>query len=769
MAESLPIVNSSGTMLPQDAQEVLNQAAAVTSAFTMSEANSSGQQLSVNATQRLVATVEAVQSSLTRGLFRSFNGSQASTPQVLTVQSPALTMTVAALPPASGQVTVGPGSLPGVPLAQNLPQEALAAATQALASVGSGSSQIGISSCRWKGFNPLGPAKISETQQEVKAAGDIISLSITDSKGKLLPIQNLGKPIVLAIPISLVKPNFTQDDVEQMLLDGSFPQCRWWNETLRSWQGEGCKGMSLQKRGMELLCACTHLTTFGAFVSPLGERGLSMGDIEGVFQFLWMILTQCANVASLWSAEGTTALQAGTWASRGSASSVFIVMSLLLLALPLAFFVDRFNYQDLRAVWSRMEHVHWFDLKVALLNAHAFIWHPVLWKRSMARGLVLSVVGQRLGISQDTVEIILEAQRERPGFQPDLEETRNRPWLSLEATITKAACRMNLYKESVLEDFTFQGIPERESLPLWRWLGLLLRRACYLYLRTLIAGHPIMFLGLSDLYILPSQRALLFAVQYLGAIFGNAFWFQSAGMTLTFGSPDECIMTNLADRIHKALPVSLVCVLISAGPSQILYYMISARPRGENALSKARKDALLCALSYTLGFSLLVWYLLYLCAFLANVHESSAELWMLSAFQSVLCSLIVLPLLQALIYTGFVICFLLREPTLAADIFTDEPWRPSSGGKRREGAPEAEPGATEHRVIHVRAAALEHRVLSEEEPQLSRVVFSGPLDEADDIALNHVWPSRVHLLPDPEQVLLPGQPRPVLALQHMLG
>lgn len=645
--------------------------------------------------------MEVAAAGLIAGAFGNASQASALTMKVITLVAGGISVTAAKLPmppkcqgPLSSQ-DVAPS---GLPLAQALPWCALQEAGQDPAlPASSADAHIYLTSCRWSAHNPYGRAtnlQADGTIEEVDPMSRVVSLSVTDSKGKKRAIRNLKEPFVLALP--LAKLNLTQDDLEQMMMEGCLPECRFWNETELRWSRDGCKTRSIRHTdsGPELLCACTHLTTFAAFKSPIEIVSQLLGDVS---QFLCQTLVICARVGALFSPEGLEALQQGRWATRDSATVFFlpsILISLLLIATAVR---DIRRRKELPWIWSAIEHVAWPTCSSLIADVAEFLGKPWRWPLRFARFAMESVVASQLGVNQATLKILEEAKYSGPGYTPTLQELSGRSQNGVAAKVVQASLQMALYKDLAKDKFAFRHMPSLDSVGRLKWAGSLLRRLIILQCQTFWAVHLLNFPLLIDLYTFSSQRVVVLAVQFLGSLFGCALYFQQT-TALTFRSPAKCATTSFGQRVQKAIPISVVSALISTGSSQLLYNMISVRPRPDQIIGQ-QVDRAMGVLFYVLGLSLCGFFLLYIAAFLANVDAESAESWVLTAAWTVTNSIILTPLAQSFFFVAWPVIYLQRYPSLLDEIFVQ-------GGELEDvgNDPETPQGATIKKKVLVRGA-----------------------------------------------------------------
>lgn len=511
--------------------------------------------------------------------------------------------------------------------------------------------------------------------------------------GKKVSLSDLPEPLMLVIPLS--KLNVSQDDFEGMMIANRIPECRFWNETESRWAGDGCKTMGIRDLGNrpELLCACTHLTTFAVFESP--DKVL-IEIAKDVGQFLYTTVVLCARVDALFSPEGMEALQSGRWVTRASAVVFFLPAIVLFLKLVLTAVWDVQHRKDLPWIWAGMKHVTWPSCQTVVGDIHEFIFKPWRWPLRLARFTMETVVAKDLSMQQVTLKIVEEAKYKTPGFEPTSADLRGRDPEGSAVLVAKAAAQMRLYKDHVRDEFIFRHLPTIDSVGKRRWACFLVRRCCALLFHVFRAIHPLMFPALIDLYTFSSQRVVALAIQVLGSLFGCALYYQQT-TAHTFHSPTECATTTFDERVRKAIPISIVSALISTGTSQALYNMISARPRPDQRIGH-HKDRVVGILFYILGLGVCGFFLMYIAAFLANVSEESAESWLLSAAWTLTSTVLFLPFGQALCMVLWTVTFLYYYPSLVSKIFVE-----GEESEKDKDDPETPKGVTSTRKIVVRS------------------------------------------------------------------
>lgn len=653
-----------------------------------------------NLTRRLAAALEEGLRAWQKGML--YNASS----QSQTLEAGGIQMTVGVLPfAASGQAAVPP---PGLPLHGSISPSVMQKASQGQTL--SNTSTFGFTSCRWKAMNPYG-LTVNETDQSFPAQssssqvatptnitgplGDVVTLTMY-SAGNKVEVQDLEEPLTLAIPIALAERRFTQDDMEQFLIQGFFPECRWWCSVMKSWKGSGCRVLQLRNDGTELLCACTHLTPFAPHLGPIGLLEQTLRD---VVQFIVAQTVECAQ-ATIFTQESLAALQDDLWVTRVSASTFFTLLVVTAAVLSLSGLRDIFNRKELRDTWAEMTEVSWFNLAKVLADFSKLLKSPYLWKYTFVRGAVEGITASSLGISQDTICVLEEAHFKRPGYHPDPAEAAGKSWFSLAGTVVKASDSLAQCKQQALDAFLLKGLPSSEEASSFKRIGWLARHGLVLFFRTFVAVHPIRSLLVTDLYTLVVHRAFVLGVQLLGSIFCSALWFHQSGSALSLRNAVECRSlrgSTIGEKIITAIPITIASTVVASGPSIILYNLVSARPRGQEN-SGSLSDAVLGVLFFFLGLGLSSWYLFYIAAFLANVSDEAANQWTACAACTILSSLLFSPLIQAAYTVVLAPCFLLKDATLSELVLAYQCEQPEEGAHTGGHVPQ------ETRVVFIRPA-----------------------------------------------------------------
>lgn len=657
----------------------------------------------IPAMQKLVGAVEDLSGNVAAGMCTttttftwSEGEEQTSVVTTMAMEADGLRVTAASIAFKPGSQIQDPVSLPSTlfPLARELPICALRAGEDATTNLPS--QAIGLSSVRWDSMNPYGPAAVgSGTSQKVAMpVGDVVSLTLRTSQGTPIVVKDLPQPIVLAVPTK----GMTQDDVEAFLMNGTFPQCRWLNDTVQKWQGEDCRTLGIQKNGAELVCSCTHLTTFGAFVTPVDVFFAELGDF---FEGLVNVLIYCASVQALFSEEGWQEMRTGAWANEAAASLFYILVLLLGGAQIASWLRDIHDHEELKEVWAEMTHVRWFELCRWLEEYWAFLMHPSAWSSHFVRSFINHHVAVHLGISQGSLSIIEEAQQAPEGYNPVLTNVSQRSKWSMTAGVIKAARRIELQRDCVIDDFSLKTLGAASGKRIVTAL-LILRRLVKLWLRSFVVVHGWTVPVVIDLDSLVSHRTLIVTVQLLGSLWCTALYFHASGTASAPWSPDECVPTEILRKLQVVIPVGFVSTLVSQVPSLVLYNMVGARPCPPDRKSQRVTVAISYVVFYLTGLGLCAFYMIFIASFLANVSAASASYYVLSAMSTMLSSALLMPLVQAAMYSTALVIFLWRDPTLPKQIFGVEPQHEERKENELEEASEGQPN---YRTIVVKEAA----------------------------------------------------------------
>merc|ERR1712217_155291 len=90
---------------------------------------------------------------------------------------------------------------------------------------------------------------------------NVVSMGLSGATGEAGKIDHLRDPIL--IWLSTTSGQYGRFAAQ--MRDGQVPQCLFWDPVKMDWAGDGCKVLDVRNGGEEMLCSCTHLTSFGAF------------------------------------------------------------------------------------------------------------------------------------------------------------------------------------------------------------------------------------------------------------------------------------------------------------------------------------------------------------------------------------------------------------------------------------------------------------------------------------------------------------------------
>merc|ERR1712048_1503065 len=124
---------------------------------------------------------------------------------------------------------------------------------------------------------------------------------MNNKNGAKTKIQDLEQGIELALPLDQASDaDERRQRLEEDLLIGVVPQCKYWDKEAQDWSTDGCKAMKLTDDGEILLCSCIHLTDFNSVSEAAdGALGGSNADVMTKFSLdglradnpvLWFVL-----------------------------------------------------------------------------------------------------------------------------------------------------------------------------------------------------------------------------------------------------------------------------------------------------------------------------------------------------------------------------------------------------------------------------------------------------------------------------------------------
>lgn len=623
---------------PDNARTMLSLIAGVVSSFGPTTNASTGQQagqLAETVGRMLVSNLRAAKSQT----------GTSSTAEISEVSVAGLQLLAASIPAGS----TGRDLLPGFALAGGLPTSAVDTATQQLRDAGffGYDPSLGLVSSKWAGAGPYGQG----SRWASMALGDSVTLALVLPESSEVIVQDLALPIRLVIP--LARSGLSASDLEQMLLDDSVPECRWWDEQHGDWSTGGCRALSISSDGRDLLCSCTHLTAFGAFPSVADKGLLALGSLEEMF--LSSLL--CANVNGLFTLVGAANLQLNPWWSRPSGQLYFCCTALFVLCLlghllldlwlarchgevleELAEVVDELSTDEQEIVevtlWGRF--VRWLNfLPVSYKGRQR-------WKKEAAELVVLTVVGCRLGVCAETMKLFLGAA------------AKQRRWTD-DSPLSKMATsvRMDLALAETCQTAYTGAVAEFKQGGRLRLLHMA---------RLFIAWHPLREALDPSLPRLHFARAQLLLSQLVGSIAVSGFFFLGENAALSVDSPSSCHFTTDSRFLMHGLVAGLGSMVLARLPNVLL---TRVEPLRVQSRARPLRNKLKAIGFYATEFLLIMFYLLYIAAFLANIQEQSAWLWMQwGALWCFIDKLLITPLRVAVGFTLRSLILFRLEPTL---------------------------------------------------------------------------------------------------------
>lgn len=553
-----------------------------------------------------------------------------------------------------------------IPLAAPIPADLL----QKVAKV---TSAIGLRSIRWSGVNPYGPY-IGNNATE-GPVGDVVSLSASTATGAPLPVADLAQPLLVALPVSFK----SQDDLEKMMLQGSAPTCRWWDDQARQWKDTGCRLLEVRKDGSEMLCACTHLTTFSSFMSA------KFLWLDAAATYIFATVVQCANVEAL-TAAGLAKLSSPKWMQRSSAVFFWSLMVMLGLGFILALGLDAVSAFSVPesdqevgshrprqippagcpSCWARLKGrlKEWRDRNLSI------VYNRNRWGKHYVEWLIEHVAAAGLGIDRNSLLILMELEEES-----EVRTLLGHVTVEEAAALQKAAgiesCDVNLLRfccEKTYREFSRTG-----------WARL------HQFRRIFWAFHPLPRSTRRSLRSRFTNQALLVMAPILSAHAANAWFYNSNGAPMSIDNSDDCRDPSPERFAERLVVVSLCTAALSGIPHKLLESIESHRANAAS-IEPIMVQLSRALLFYPLALCLVVFYALYIAAFLANVDEISALSWAVNGFITcTVCFLLLTPMLKSVFRT--LLCVLLIRSQQHGE---GASWKPSWVQGKRASDPEAQ-------------------------------------------------------------------------------
>lgn len=612
---------SSVSLGPEAAMQVLGQVSLLALAAANASNSASGG-FPLNVTLKLAKAVEVVLVKFTAFVLGNLTF-QANQSNVVTLETPAMSITAVAVPFNPADVVLTAPLPPGVPLVGGLSRGALAAAAQALA----GAPQLGISFSSWK-FNPYGPA-VSSNGQAQDPVGKVFSLSLTDGKGKPLTIQNLQEPLTIANSVSVK----SYEDFERAFIDGQHPTCKFWDTKLQAWSTEGCRPMGMSETG-ELRCACTHLTSFAPFggFTPLLNLGALIVD-------LWISRLLCSYAGDL-AGQGMLNLTTHSWVGQPSAACFFLWCTVCILVYLFTAGVDYRKAKNLPEV-EQVQAAHGiqtvaqeatspcFRLQERLVNALTsivcFFTRNSLWRERRVARTMHCIAAARLGVDPETFLTLQKYETALAEKTLGQLQVIDKVPIQYVADLYQKLAKKSRYETGFVED----------SL---RWAEPYVTGEEKKFVDTFLAFHPFRTTTYQSLHRGYSSRAILQLLNMNCSLFMSAIFFVNHGTGALGRGTDEGCKTDrpITQAISQVL-VFVLTVIASEGPNGALTFLDRSKPAsmGRQSLTKTLGKMLLFNFS---GIVLNGFYLLFVASFVANTLEQSVQEWLLQTSLTLLVS-----------------------------------------------------------------------------------------------------------------------------------
>lgn len=558
------------------------------------------------------------------------------------------------------------GSVPGgIPLAKPVPVAALKAL-----GTSNGTAFIGVSSVRVLGGNPLGPWKAKNTNNclggscpadagEREPLSSPITITLSSHEGKILKLLNSPEPVQVVLPLAKTH-NMSQEEIyqelERHLLTGQLPHCRYWNTTSLSWENDGCLSVSIRGTadGADLICSCTHLTTFSVF-------DIVQELVESSVKYLLVELIDCANVQAMFNSEGAATLVAWAWGRRPSAGVPYTILIHNWLLLLFMIGVDF----RLVAQWRRLEEEEdrsqlgdlippSGSLLKSFYGLLEFFVDNYKWRMNEAARIVFTFAGHRLGVCRATFHLLSWAEKV-------LLETPN-PNLTYEEKRARLKQLGRAARVEMTDDLSFLQRHE-EALEIFR-------RPCSRRLPMKVAAcvaalYPLRKLTVSSMYEHYTSRVFLIINPIVGSTAMSALLFHDLGVALAANSPEACVPVvdpGLAWRLFWA---GLASNAIASGPVLVL-----SQFKQHRALPGRRPMRLKAFGFYVSAISVWLFYVAYIAAFVANTQELSTQQWIKYGVLQVLLTTLLSPIVTGIL-KFFMCAAVLSDPDIVRRISLD--------------------------------------------------------------------------------------------------
>lgn len=596
----------------------------------------------------LGAVVENAAGGLLQGLLNSRGPSQAvGAALVNTITTPGLQIMAAALPVQLGsEDTV---QIPGTPLLAGLPAGAVATAAEALTTKGyTGNATVGVSVVLYN-VNPYGPSKrggnMTATEQcsnatgparsycSGTAVGQVVALSLGNRAGPVA-IQNLEAPFQFVV--SLSSP-MSYEDTEQALMLGYHPACRYWDVKQWTWSTKGCRTLGFDADGSKLLCACTHMTSFGPFTALLDLGGTLFSAFE-----LAASRVICNYAGQLLSQQGMVNVAANGWANRGAALAFFLLCSLETLSYVLAAGRDWRLAQLAVQVSQDQQRSSGGGSMLStaatlLLAVLGFFLKPIFrnyrWREDRMVRICDLIAANRIGIDRPSLRTLRKYEDAlNAGTLPDLREN---------------AGRIDGVPLDIVED-CHRSLTKHDQHPgvyvtcSQAYAEAFRTGDSYMFLQLCASFHPMRVPSVTSLHRRHAGRVILQQLSLNCGLFMSALFFHYQG-AVSRDSSDECSagQRGIAQAIGQVFVCGLT-IMASEGPSQLLVMLDDNNTFGNGTRRHCLIEAGKVILLNFFSLSLNAFYLLFLVSFIANLQEREVQTWLLINFLTLLAMFLVL-------------------------------------------------------------------------------------------------------------------------------
>jgi len=482
-------------------------------------------------------------------------------------------------------------------------------------------------------------------EEKNKLASLPVSIRLVNEDGEEVNILELTEPI----EVQLVVENRTSDMV-----------CGWFNEDTKVWETEGIE--LVDPESDDFICGTTHLTVFGAVIKG------ALGAIT------------CAN-ADLLTPEALKRIGDDEWWHQPSA---ILFWALIAAELILMFYIgyrstiqravrgwsDEFLLTQSKAFDKQSEAEATSALKKSKTLDTVIPKKPLYTPSGFgnfitARVARMAVAAQEGVNAQDLGAILkggirikkLEASGAKGAWQP---ETERRGSLDSSQSRASRGSRTETMKHIPL--LKEVGTGAGKELDHFLDMGFI-QRSKVLFL----AGNAWISLGRFSFTVPPTFRALLLAMRVHGSLFCSAFFYSATGAP-SKDADSACSPVGFWENVGRNIVISWFSIMISSVP---FFLLLAAASRGfvyRESWDQASREKYLAKLHFqgrvlwSMGVFYVAFCTLFVTSFLANVGEGSTVDWLTAATTDLIMSIILDPLIKALLLAGLMSLVVSLQP-----------------------------------------------------------------------------------------------------------